>query len=373
MSDITKSAATLIAVLTLLGCTEAAKDPISVQGTKTTIELPASNLLSQASKDSIQRHAENMREFHEKVVFPNPITETTAPEKFAALRKSRAENFLSTTLYQQTRERYPVSVQRQHIAGVAVDIFTPLAGIDDGNKHRVLINLHGGGFALGAGTYSVLESMPIAAVGKIKVVSIDYRLLPEAYFPAGMDDIVAVYKALLEDYLPESIGFYGASAGGVLTALLIPRLQQEKLPIPGALTMINGAANCMMPWDQGDMVHLISAVEGIDYTAKDSVSWNYFKQIDMDSNDPLIYPGRYPEVIAAFPPTLLLDTSRGFTMSSTIHTHTQLIKQGVEADLHIWEGLDHYAIYNAELQETRDAYQIVARFFNKHLASKVDN
>ena len=54
------------------------------------------------------------------------------------------------------------------------EVFTPKEGIAPKNKDRVLINVHGGHFKSGARTYGHLESMPIAAKGKIKIISIDY-------------------------------------------------------------------------------------------------------------------------------------------------------------------------------------------------------
>jgi hypothetical protein len=33
-------------------------------------------------------------------------------------------------------------------------------------------------------------------IGAFKVISVDYRMPPEAYFPAAIDDVLTVYKAL---------------------------------------------------------------------------------------------------------------------------------------------------------------------------------
>ena len=45
--------------------------------------------------------------------------------------------------------------------------------------------------------------------------------------------------------------------------------------------------------------------------------------------------------IAKFPPTLIVTATRGFELSNAVYTHTQLVKQGVDADLHVWEGMFH--------------------------------
>lgn len=56
-------------------------------------------------------------------------------------------------------------------------------------------------------------------------------------------------------------------------------------------------------------------------------------------------------------------------MSSVLFTHSQLVKAGVEADLHAWEGMGHAAFYNFKLPESLEAYEVIVKFFDKHLAS----
>ena len=58
-------------------------------------------------------------------------------------------------------------------------------------------------------------------------------------------------------------------------------------------------------------------------------------------NDPLVSPCVSSEVLAKFPPTLLISAGRDFFLSHTTHMHLQLIKAEVEAQLCIWDGLWH--------------------------------
>src|SRR5437016_4179533 len=83
---------------------------------------------------------------------------------------------------------YPVDREDTKIAGVHAYIFTPKMGISAPNRTRVLINLHGGGFNSCWPRCAELESMPVTALGKIKVVSLDYREGPEYKFPAASED-----------------------------------------------------------------------------------------------------------------------------------------------------------------------------------------
>jgi monoterpene epsilon-lactone hydrolase len=54
-------------------------------------------------------------------------------------------------------------------------------------------------------------------------------------------------------------------------------------------------------------------------------------------------------------------------LSSAVNTHRELVKAGVEADLHVWDGLGHAFFYDASLPESREAFDVMARFFRKHL------
>jgi len=78
----------------------------------------------------------------------------------------------------------------------------------------VLINLHGGA-SVGAHGGGLVESIPVASVGKLKVISIDYRQ-GRRPLPGGERRRRCGVHALLKRYKPQNIGIYGCSAGGVL-------------------------------------------------------------------------------------------------------------------------------------------------------------
>ena len=89
-----------------------------------------------------------------------------------------------------------------------------------------------------------------------------------------------------------------------------------------------------------------------------------------DQKDPLVSPINSPEILAKFPPTLLITGTRDFAFSGTLFTDTQLTKQGVDVELHVWEGLFHGFFYNADVPESRDALNVIVNFFDRKLASK---
>jgi acetyl esterase/lipase len=91
----------------------------------------------------------------------------------------------------------------------------------------------------------------------------------------------------------------------------------------------------------------------------------YFDAADLQN--PLAAPILAPQILAQFPATLIITASRAADMSSAINTHRELVKAGVETELHMWDGLGHAFFYNIDLPESREAYAVMARFFGAHL------
>ena len=128
------------------------------------------------------------------------------------------------------RELFAVDREETTIGGVHAYVYTPRDGIAAENRDRVLIDLHGGGFRECWPACAELESMPIAALGRIKVVSLDYRQGPEHRHPAASEDVAAAYRELLKSYRPENIGIYGCSAGGMLDGMSVAWFQRHGAP-----------------------------------------------------------------------------------------------------------------------------------------------
>lgn len=267
---------------------------------------------------------------------------------------------------------YPARVETVTMGGVRTDVVTPASGIAPGNARRVLINLHGGGFFVGARTGGPAEAIPLAGRGRIKVVAVDYRLAPEHKFPAASEDVERVYRALLRHYRPENIGIYGCSAGGTLVAQAMAWFQSRHVPAPGAIGMFCSGA---MPgyWYGGDsfattpMMNARAPVSAA--TLKDGTGTGYLAGTLDD--DPRVTPGLFPKVLARFPPTLFVTGTRDTSMSNALTTNARLIDAGVETELFVQEGLGH-GDFNllAGTPEAQQAYSVIWTFFDRHLGRK---
>ena len=60
-----------------------------------------------------------------------------------------------------------------------------------------------------------------------------------------------------------------------------------------------------------------------------------------DRNDPLVTPALFMDVLARFPPTLVVTGMRDIAMSNAIITHTRLLQAGARAELFVQEGPGH--------------------------------
>jgi acetyl esterase/lipase len=304
-----------------------------------------------------------------------PVPETISPEAqkslvpedsgMAVTDKSSDAHIRSgahkQTALEEYRSAYPVHVTSSTIAGVPVHIVTPLT-IPPDKADRVLINLHGGGFTADSG--SLIESVPIANLTQTKVIAVLYRLAPEHPFPAAVDDAVAVYKELLKTYKPERIAIYGSSAGAVLTPEVAVQIKQLGLPLPGALGVFSGGGDFTKTGDS-QYVYGVHGLSGPPDTRPKGVQWLAVYVGSADPKNPVLSP--FFADLHGMPPTLFMTSTRDMLLSDTTILHRAFLRAGVDARLVVFEGLNHCFWYNPDLPESREADQIMARFFDRAL------
>jgi predicted acyl esterase/acetyl esterase/lipase len=319
-----------------------------------TLRLPMSRFISGEARQALQRWTDLFEGALKSCHADQPDAEAVAA------RRRCLDEHLFASLIAKDMARYNVSIHPETIGGVYTEVITPAEGVSRKNSNRVLINLHGGAFVLGARSGGQVESIPIAALGNIKVVSVDYRMAPEHEFPAASEDVAAVYRALLKDYKPGNIGIYGCSAGGLLTAEAIAWLEKERLPLPGAVGMFCAGAGY---YNWGDSGHIAAAMTGAPGgSVHDDL---YFRNTNPE--DALAFPASSAQILAKFPPSLLISATRDLALSSVVYTHSRLVEQGVEAELHVWEGLGHAFFYDPDIPQSREVYAVITRFFDRHL------
>ncbi|MDB5471562.1 MAG: alpha/beta hydrolase fold protein [Caulobacter sp.] len=254
------------------------------------------------------------------------------------------------------RGRQGVTEVKGKMAGVPVRIFTR-QGVDAATVSRMLINVHGGGFEIDAGSLS--ETIPLAARMEAVVVAVRYRLAPKHPWPAAVDDLLAVYREALKSRPPERIAVYGTSAGAVLTSQFLARLKAEGLPMPAAAGVFSGSADFSRVGDcEAYLPPILSGETSMQVVA------GYVGKADR--TDPLLSP-IYSD-LSGLPPTLLLTSTRDQLLSGTVNLHRALRRAGVAAELEVYDGLPHAFWTWVDCPETEDAFDTMASFFERTLS-----
>jgi epsilon-lactone hydrolase len=285
----------------------------------------------------------------------------TTPEGWRAVASAG-----EATLAQQVpamRERLHVKVEPTVIGGVKAFIVTPDV-IPPENRNRLLIHVHGGCYVLNPGQAALPEAIFMAGFGHFKVISVDYRMPPDAYYPAALDDAMAVYKAALKMANPKNMAIFGSSAGGALTLEMILRAKQEGLPLPAAIAPGTPMADVT---GAGDSFQTNAMVDNVlvSPTGFCDAATRFYAQ-GHDLHDPMLSPV-YGDM-HGFPPAILTTGTRDLLLSNTVRVHRKLREAGVEASLQVYEGQSHaYFIRDDRTPETEEAFGEIAAFFDKHL------
>lgn len=264
---------------------------------------------------------------------------------------------------QAMANQFSISIEKDEIEGVRIYHVTP-AKIDPRHENHLFVYVHGGAYILNGGDVGVMEGCFIAQHGQMRVLSIDYRMPPKHPFPAGLDDVLAVYQHLLGQRPAKSIAMGGSSAGGGLTMAAMHKVIGSGLEVPSALFLGT-------PWSDltktGDSYITNEGVDRLLITY-DGILENAARLYagDHDLKDPLI-PPIYGD-FHGFPPTYLVTGTRDLFLSNTARTHIKMRAAGVVADLFVYEGVSHgdYG-FEATSPESFQTWAELNAFLLRHL------
>ncbi|MEM7226308.1 MAG: alpha/beta hydrolase [Pseudomonadota bacterium] len=241
----------------------------------------------------------------------------------------------------------------REIAGVSCMTVTPPSGRDG----RQLLYLFGGGFVQG----SPFEDLPIVAVLAAKtgatVIAPRYRLAPEHPFPAGLDDIAAVGRALLS--ANPGILLAGESAGGNLALALVHRLRREGHGVPRALAVLSPVTDL----DHKDDSQIADRDPSLPAMRPVEIHAAYIGE--GDARQPEISP-IYGSFDPSFPPTLVTSGTRDLLLSGCVRLARVMREAGAPVDLRVWEGMWHVFEWYANIPEAEASLAEIAAFLERH-------
>ncbi len=250
-------------------------------------------------------------------------------------------------------------------SGIRASLYRPTT-----RSHGLVLFLHGGGFVLGSRRAYDSPARLIAARAGVNVLSMEYRLAPEAPFPAPVDDAWEAWRFAVDHcddwgIDPARIVLLGDSAGANLCAVLSNQLQGKAL----------------RPRMQVLMYPFVDAVGG--YRSRDEFADNPAltgKQIewlgelyvpnDRDRADPRVSPIRAEDLSQA-PATLI--TVAGFDplRDEAIAYAMRLRDSGVPTRLLREGGLVHGYLSMTQISPAaRDAVDRVAAAIRRAVASE---
>ena len=256
-----------------------------------------------------------------------------------------------------------VTIERGEVEGVPVHRVLP-DDVAPAHADHLFLYVHGGGYVFGGGDASVQEAMFIASRARIPVLSIDYRMPPAHPFPAAVDDVVAVYRHVLESRPAGALALGGTSAGGGLTLAAVHRFIALGLDVPGALYAGTPWADLTKTSDtlftNESVDRVLQTYHGLLLAAARLYAG------DHELKHPLISP-LYGD-FDGFSPTYLVSGTRDMLLSDTVRTHRKLRTAGTVADLNVYEGVSH-ADYLL-VPDSTESHQVFAElndFLLRHL------
>jgi acetyl esterase len=233
-------------------------------------------------------------------------------------------------------------------AAVPVRIYTPVGpGVRTG-----LIYAHGGAWRTGSPATTHEHAGNLAADADAIVVSVDYRLIPEHPYPAGIDDVWEVLRWVAANAAklgidPARLAIGGSSAGGNLAAAVALRARDQSGPAI-ALQILEAAVldlhRVSPSWDEArrDLPPLAAMLDR---------GLSLYLETGADADDPYCAP----LMAASFeklPPAVLLVGEADPLRHDSVRYAEALGAAGVRADLHVFPGIVHGTENFVELMPT---------------------
>jgi epsilon-lactone hydrolase len=248
------------------------------------------------------------------------------------------------------------------LGGIAV-VFIDIADVE---PRGTIFHIHGGGFALGSAAGSVGLASSLARKTGMRAVSVDYRLAPEHPYPAGLQDVTAAYRALLEQAGSAAhVVVSGESAGGNLAVGLLVAGKADGLTMPAAALLLSPMTD--LTATGGSYAGKADVDPAISAKAIRTRTADYLAGTDTDRSDPLVSP--IFADLSGLPPLLIQAGSHEVLLDDATRLAAKAAADDVAVILDITPGVPHVFQAFADLLDEGDAaLNRAARFIKDHIS-----
>ncbi len=246
---------------------------------------------------------------------------------------------------------------KDEIAGVPVGWINA-----DVNQKKVVVYLHGGAYVAGSVNTHAGIAANLNSFCGVPFLLIDYGLAPENTFPRALQQVIIVYRELLNSgYSGKNIAIAGDSAGGGLVMGFLQYCRDERIEHVCCAALI-------CPWLDVDNT---SASFGMQHTDP-MLSKNYLDKCarlyvgDLDEPEKYLYPLR--NSMAGLPP-LYIHTA-GFDVLQDDGKKLFELAQKENVPVYWYHHHKNFHVYHMfwkYLKSAKAANSLIAAFFTQHL------
>ncbi|MFE4196088.1 alpha/beta hydrolase [Paenarthrobacter sp. NPDC056912] len=248
---------------------------------------------------------------------------------------------------------------------VPVRIYTPT----DADQHGLLIYLHGGAFFLGSlDTHDHLARALAQETGH-KVISVGYRLAPEAAFPAGLDDCYAVVRWAAEQrenlgWDGKNLAIAGDSSGGNFAAAVAAKAHDDGFA--GITHQILFYPSLDLDFDADRYPSMRENAKGYGLETAGLKPFNaFYLDGGAEPASPLVSPIKR-EDLGGLPPALIITAEFDPLRDEGELYGQRLAEAGVETTVSRYEGANHGFVQNFSwIPEFHGVFSETAEFLHR--------
>lgn len=227
------------------------------------------------------------------------------------------------------------------------------------NTDQLILYIHGGGMVSGSPRVNGSMVLPTCHISGVRGIGASYTLLPESRFPTQINQIDAVYRALLESHRDKEIVLFGDSIGGAIAVSCLLKWRDENIKLPSKVILASPALDGAGASD----THV--TLDGHDPLMKSNGGrscrrlFNFYAPGE-DLKNPMVSP-IYGD-LSGLPPTLIHVGSREILLGDAARFAEKLRRAGVESTLRVFDGMFHLFHMHWGLEEAKFAHADIADF-----------